>query len=95
MTIGELIREIRIRKDISQKSLAERVGTRVNYLSDIELGKRLPGNKILGEIADVLDISPIFLQFYTIDKDHIKPEEAEIYEAIGPVIAQYVDRIGK
>jgi len=59
MRFGERIRELRRRKRLSQKALAELVGVSDAYLSKVE-NQRLdfaefPSEKLIHKLADVLD----------------------------------------
>jgi len=53
--IGNLIRNLRISKGMSQYDLAEVLGVNNSYLSRIENGERRPSTKIMRKMADVLD----------------------------------------
>lgn len=56
-TLGQLIRELRERKDLSLREFAGKLDVSAPFLSDIELGKRNPSNKVLSRIAQLLGIS--------------------------------------
>ncbi|MFH1882185.1 MAG: helix-turn-helix transcriptional regulator [Planctomycetota bacterium] len=57
-TLGERIRELRTQKDLSLREFAKKLGgLSAAFLSDIELGRRHPSNKVLADIAKVLDIA--------------------------------------
>ena len=61
--IGQMILETRILKGITQKELAEMVGTKQPSIARIESGSSLPSLSFLKKIADALDtelISPKF-----------------------------------
>lgn len=63
---GELIREQRKRKSMTQKQLAEAVGVSTPSIRLYELGKRTPGEEMLCKIADALEISPEALHPYNV-----------------------------
>lgn len=58
MTLGEKIRELREKKDMSLREFGRRLNnqapTSAAFLSDVELGRRFPTDKLLAIIADVL-----------------------------------------
>lgn len=57
-TLGQHIRERRESKDISLREFARKLGhLSPPFVSDIELGRRFPSEKVLGRIAEVLDES--------------------------------------
>ena len=53
-TLGQKIRELREEKDLSLRELAKKIGVTAAFLSDIELGRRYPSDKVLLEMAKVL-----------------------------------------
>jgi transcriptional regulator with XRE-family HTH domain len=53
-TLGQYIRELRERKDLSLRDLARRVDISAPFLSDVELGRRNTSEKVLAKIAHVL-----------------------------------------
>ncbi len=61
--IGENIRKYRKLKNYSQEKLSELVELSTDYISLIELGKRIPSLKRLYKIAGILDVEPyLFLK---------------------------------
>lgn len=55
-TLGQLIRELREKKDLSLREFAKRLGgLSAAFLSDVELGRRHPSEKVLAEMARVLE----------------------------------------
>lgn len=55
--IGDRIKKIRKAKGITQKELAEKLGTSHQNLSQYESGKRSPKIETIQKIADALDVS--------------------------------------
>lgn len=53
--IGTLLRNLRLRRGMSQFDVAKAVGINNSYLSRIENGERRPSPKILTKFADILD----------------------------------------
>lgn len=66
MKTGELIREQRKLKGLTQKQLAEAIGASEPSIRLYELGKRTPGEDILRKIAGALGISPSALRSYEV-----------------------------
>ncbi|MEN6489231.1 MAG: helix-turn-helix transcriptional regulator [Smithella sp.] len=56
-TLGQRIREIREERDFSLRELAKKLGVSAPFLSDVELGRRNPTDKILQGIAKELGIT--------------------------------------
>ena len=57
MNLGQRIRELREKKDLSLRELAKRLGCSAAFLSDVELGRRYPSEKNLVDLAHILGIS--------------------------------------
>ena len=68
MEIGEKIRQIRIKKGLTQKDLAKRLYVSQSYIANYENGNRKPKIETLQRIAAALDV-PIdtFLEVQTFD----------------------------
>lgn len=54
-TFGQRIRELREQKDFSLREFAKKLEVSAAFLSDIELGRRFPSEKVLLSIAQKLD----------------------------------------
>ena len=67
MNTGELIREQRRYKGLTQKQLAEAIGASEPSIRLYELGKRTPSEDILAKIAKALEISPAALRAYDVE----------------------------
>ena len=50
-TLGECIRELRDKKDLSVRELAKRIPVSPPFLSDVELGRRHPSDEVLRKLA--------------------------------------------
>lgn len=56
VTVGNRVREMRIRKGLSQQALGERVGVSFQQIQKYERGTNRMGSSRLVQIADVLDV---------------------------------------
>lgn len=57
MDIGSKIKEIRTKKKISQRKLAEKIGVSGQFISLVEIGNSAPSIDTLNKIADALEVS--------------------------------------
>jgi len=53
-----VLKNIRLRKGVSTRQLAERCGFSPAYFSKIESGSTVPSSKFLAKILDVLECTP-------------------------------------
>ena len=63
-TLGQKIRELRQEKDISLRELAKKLDVTAAFLSDIELGRRFPSEKVLSAMAMALGTTVEDLRSY-------------------------------
>lgn len=56
-SLGERLRELRAAADLSLRELGKKLGVSPAFLSDVELGRRHPTDKLLEEIARKLGAS--------------------------------------
>lgn len=61
-TLGERIRELREKQDLSVRELAKRIHVSPPFLSDVELGRRHPSDEVLGKLAKELGTTVADLQ---------------------------------
>jgi transcriptional regulator with XRE-family HTH domain len=57
ISLGQRLRELRDKADLSARELAKRIGVSSPFLSDIELGRRFPSEEVLGKLAAALNVS--------------------------------------
>lgn len=55
-TLGELLRDARVQKGISLRTIAKDLGIAPSYLSDIENDRRVPAEEVLKRAATLLGI---------------------------------------
>ena len=69
MDIGKAIKTIRLRHEMPQQVLAEKIGVTQGYLSLIEKGQREPGFDLIGKISDALTIPQQLILLLACDQD--------------------------
>ena len=57
MTIGQILKHIRVNQNLSQKEMAEKLGISQNYLSLIESDKKEPTQDKIADFAKALNTS--------------------------------------
>ena len=77
MDIGNKIKEVRIKKNISQILLAEMTGTTQAAITAIENNKRIPKIETLSRIAAALDVCVLALLPSSITDGAIIPTQEE------------------
>lgn len=74
--IGLRIAEVRVKHDLTQEELAEKIGKTSQFISNIETGKRKPSLSTLLNIAKVLNLS---LDYLIYDNDIEEKIRDDIY----------------
>lgn len=92
MNLANKIIELRKKKGISQRELAQIAGLSPTYISMVENGKKSPTLKSLEKISNALDIPFPILSFLALDPEvDIKPEKREAFKFIAPAIMSMVE----
>lgn len=63
MTMGSILKRVRILRHLTQKQLAHKVGVTESAIRNYELGIRQPNERQLSCISEVLNVSPAFFYF--------------------------------
>ena len=70
MNIGQAIKELRFKKNMTQAALAERVGMSVNAISSWELGKTFPPpNDSIKRLCEAFEVLQSYLLDASIEED--------------------------
>lgn len=55
-TLGEVLREARVKLDLGLREFAKKLGITPSYLSDIEYDRRVPSEEVLSKLAGALQL---------------------------------------
>lgn len=85
-SLGSRLREARIRRNLTQKMLADRVNKSVSAISSYELNTQLPPLDVLISIASVLHVSLDYLagleKEETYSTRNLTPEQKDLIAAV-------------
>lgn len=70
------LRDLRLRKGLTQEELARRIGKTPSYISHLENKKYFPSLKALRRIAEVLEVPAETLVAFFISNDETKAAES-------------------
>lgn len=82
MNIGNAIKSLRSKQNMTQAELAERLGISVNAVSAWELDKTFPSNNNIKRLCDVFGIPSSLLLLSSIDKEDFPEDKRVLYHAM-------------
>ena len=82
MDLGQAIKALRIKQQMTQAELAERVGMSTNAVSQIELGKTIPPKATIERMAHAFGIPVSYILMATIEERDIPEEKRVLYRTL-------------
>ena len=82
MNIGQAIRALRQKRNMTQSKLAAHVGMSVNAISSWELGKSNPPKESVALICDAFHVPVSYLMLSTIEEKDIPEDKRVLYRAL-------------
>lgn len=71
------IQELRTKKGLTQKEVAEKAGITKDYISLIERGERTPSDKTKNKLAEIYDV-PVVQIFLAIQRTNSTTKQSEV-----------------
>lgn len=93
MTIGEKIKQVRLRENLTQKQLAEKCGMADSAIRKYESGKITPKFETVKKIADALNIRPLDLYPDKFFRADYKPASEEEKSFRNDAVQGFVDEV--
>lgn len=94
MEIGKAIKALRLKRRISQKELAKRVGRTETMVSLIESGKSIPQTVRVKQISEALGVTPTYLLLYAVEKSDIPADKQVLYDTLLVPLREALDKEG-
>lgn len=82
MDIGQAIKTLRNKQNMTQGDLASRIGMSVNAVSSWELGKSFPPKESIKRICDAFQIPESYLMLSTVEEKDIPENKRVLYRAL-------------
>lgn len=82
MNIGQAIRALRQKRNMTQSKLAAHVGMSVNAISSWELGKSNPPKESVALICNAFHVPVSYLMLSTIEEKDIPEDKRVLYRAL-------------
>lgn len=82
MDLGQAIKTLRMKQQMTQAELAERVGMSINAVSQIELGKTMPPKATVERLCRAFGIPVSYLLLASIDEQDIPEEKRVLYRTL-------------
>lgn len=95
--LGEAIRELRNRRGLTQRQLAEMMGVTVTCISMIETRKRSLSEETLKKAADALGVPALFIRCWATTEQDVNSRGSlgpDILKTIKGLISHYIELPG-
>lgn len=93
MHIGEVLKEIRLKRGMTQVDVCESTGLRQSHLSLVESGHNEPSKKYLIELAKAYGVEPQLIEFATLLEPGSSRTKKEIVKVLGPAFDKIVKEL--
>lgn len=82
MDIGQAIKTLRVKRNMTQLQLAELCDMSINGVSMLETGKRFPHKSTMKKLCEAFDIPQSYLLLAGIDEGDMPEEKRVLYRAV-------------
>lgn len=82
MDIGQAIKTLRMKQQMTQAELAERVDMSINAVSQIERGKTVPPKATVERLCRAFGVPVSYMLLATIEEQDIPEEKRVLYRAL-------------
>ncbi|WNI34706.1 helix-turn-helix transcriptional regulator [Chryseobacterium sp. SG20098] len=93
MTIGQVIKILLKKKNITQLQLAEKIGKSTTAISQIVKGQYSPTPETLEKISKVVDVPVPVMHFLTISEKDIPDDKKQLYNLLAPSMNKFLNEI--
>ncbi len=91
MDLGNVIKNIRKQKGLTQNEFASLCGITQTYLSQIERNLKEPNLSTLKSISEKLNIPLPILFFLSMTEDDVQPNKRKAFEIVSPSVKSLVN----
>ena len=91
MELGNIIKNIRKQKGLTQNEFASLCGITQTYLSQIESNSKEPNLSTLREISENLKIPLPILFILSMTEDDVQPSKRKAFEIVSPSVKSLVN----
>jgi len=93
MTIGQVIKLLLKKKNISQVELSEKIGKSTTAISQIVKGQYSPTAETLEKISKVVEVPVPVMHFLTISDDDVPDDKKQLYNLLAPSMNKFLNDI--
>lgn len=91
MDLGNIIKNIRKQKKLTQNEFASSCGITQTYLSQIESNQKEPNLSTLKNISNSLSIPLPILFFLSMTEEDVQPNKRKAFEIVSPSVKSLVN----
>lgn len=93
MKIGNVIKEVRSEKKISQGELAQYCDVTQSYLSQVENDIKIPSNALVSQISTKLNVPVSVLYYLAIEEGDVPKDNLQAYQQLSSTIKSLVKSV--
>lgn len=86
MNTGDAIKNLRKKKGLSQKELAQKCGLSANALCSIEKSESFPSRESIDKICKALGIPVSYLMFFSVTDEDVPAEKRIAFNAMKAIL---------
>jgi transcriptional regulator with XRE-family HTH domain len=90
MNIGESVKEIRLKRGLTQMESCKKTGFKQSYLSLVESGKREPSREYLIALARAYDVPLIVFEFMSVNINDVQKSKRAFFKSIKPEVDKMI-----
>lgn len=95
MSLGKVIKTIRVNQKINQRDYAEKIGTSQVYMSQIEKDRKMPSIDVIKAVALDAGVPVGVLLWFAVDQPDVPSENIEEFKRLKPSIDKNIRVIFK
>lgn len=91
MKIGEVLKELRVSKNLTQVQVSQRTRISQTFLSQIETGAKSPSKQMMKILCDLYNIPPVFVAWKATTENDVQKKKVGAFRKIKPAMDKLID----
>lgn len=91
MSIGEILKEVRQSKKLTQMEVSKRARVSQTFLSQLEAGIKNPSKGMLKKLCDLYGVPPIIVLWKGASEDDVQKGKLGAFRKLKPLVDRLID----